>query len=108
MARVIPSTWLVTGASSGFGKSIAFAALNAGHKVIGTTRNVPNAEESFPAFSAEGGVWLHLDPGHKNSSDQFAMVSREYSIDVLVNNAGYAFIGGVEDTRSVVAFSHCL
>ncbi|RYP14629.1 hypothetical protein DL765_006244 [Monosporascus sp. GIB2] len=93
-----PSTWLVTGASSGFGKSIAIAALAAGHKVIGTTRSVANAEKSFPDFVTKGGIWLQLDPAQKDAYEQFAKVSKEYDIDVLVNNAGYAFIGGIEDT----------
>ncbi|KAI1199405.1 hypothetical protein F5X97DRAFT_296387 [Nemania serpens] len=91
------TSWLITGASSGLGQSIAIAALQAGHKVIGTTRNVSQAEKSSPTFAEKGGIWVHLDPAQKNSHDQFAKVSKEHDIDVLVNNAGYAFIGGVED-----------
>lgn len=99
MATKTASTWLITGASSGFGKSIAVAALKAGHKVIGATRNVSNGEKSFPEFSAQGGIWIQVDPGHKDSYEQFAKYSKEHDVDVLVNNAGYGFIGGVEDTR---------
>lgn len=99
MAAARPSTWLITGASSGFGKSLAFEALKAGHKVIGTSRDLRRAEESCPDFVANGGMWLSLDPSQKSSYEKFAKCSQEYSIDVLVNNAGYAFIGGVEDTR---------
>ena len=99
MAAARPSTWLITGASSGFGKSLALEALKAGYKVIGTSRDVRKAEESCPEFAANGGVWLSLDPSQKSAYEQFAKCSQEYSIDVLVNNAGYAFIGGVEDTR---------
>ena len=99
MATARPSTWLITGASSGFGKSLAFEALKAGHKVIGTSRDLRKAEESFPNFTANGGVWLSLDPSQKSSYEHFVNCSQKYSIDVLVNNAGYAFIGGVEDTR---------
>jgi NADP-dependent 3-hydroxy acid dehydrogenase YdfG len=99
MAAAPPSTWLITGASSGFGKSLALEALKAGHKVIGTTRDVRKTEESCPEFAANGGVWLGLDPAQKNAYEQFTKCSQEHSVDVLVNNAGYAFIGGVEDTR---------
>lgn len=102
------TSWLITGASSGLGQSIAIAALQAGHKVIGTTRNVSQAEKSSPIFSEKGGIWVQLDPAQKNSYDQFAKVSKEHDIDVLVNNAGYAFIGGVEDIRSVSNPSFCV
>ncbi|KAL4788074.1 NAD(P)-binding protein [Aspergillus varians] len=93
-----PPTWLITGASSGLGKSLALAALGAGNKVIGTTRDVGKAEAAFPDFSAKGGIWISLDPAQTDAYDQFAKCSQEHDVDVLVNNAGYAFIGGVEDT----------
>lgn len=98
-----PPTWLITGASSGFGKSLALQALETGFKVIGTTRDVANAHAQVPDFAAKGGIWLGLDPGSEDAFEQFSKVSSEHGgIDVLVNNAGYAFIGGVEDTRYVI------
>ncbi|TVY83536.1 putative short-chain type dehydrogenase/reductase VdlC, partial [Lachnellula suecica] len=98
MAATRTSTWLITGASSGFGKSIALVALKAGYKVIGTTRDAIKAETSFPDFSAKGGIWVKLDPAQKDAFDLFSKYSREHDVDVLVNSAGYAFIGAVEDT----------
>ncbi|KAK4867922.1 hypothetical protein LT330_007581 [Penicillium expansum] len=91
-------TWLITGASSGIGKSLASEALKAGYKVIATTRDVGKAEAAYPDFSTKGGIWIGLDPAQKDAYDQFAKYSQEHNVDVLVNNAGYAFIGGVEDT----------
>ncbi|KAI1274543.1 hypothetical protein F5Y07DRAFT_210425 [Xylaria sp. FL0933] len=93
-----PLSWLITGASSGLGLSICMAALQAGHKVIGATRDVAKAEKANPDFSSKGGIWVQLDPAQKDSYDEFAKISKEHDIDVLVNCAGYAFIGGVEDT----------
>lgn len=75
------------------------AALRAGYKVVGTTRNVEAAKASNPDFISQGGIWLQLDPGHPNSGTQFAQAALDHDIDVLVNSAGYAFIGGVEDSR---------
>ncbi|KAI0407736.1 hypothetical protein F4802DRAFT_525333 [Xylaria palmicola] len=95
-ARV--STWLVTGASTGIGRSISIAALNAGQRVVGTTRDVAKAQAANPEFASKGGVWLQLDPAHPDSASHFARVQEQHDIDVLVNNAGYAFVGGVEDT----------
>lgn len=94
-------TWLITGASSGLGKAIAMEALNANHRVIGTTRDIDQAKASYPDFGNNGGIWIRLDPAQDDAYDRFAELAVEYSVDVLVNSAGYAFIGGVEDTRSV-------
>ncbi|PWY88609.1 NAD(P)-binding protein [Aspergillus sclerotioniger CBS 115572] len=95
------STWLITGASSGLGKSLVLEALKAGHRVIGTTRDITKAKTACPEFSAKGGIWMELDPAQKDAQDQFAKCAQEYDVDVLVNNAGYAFIGGVEDTSEI-------
>ena len=94
-------TWLITGASSGLGKSLALAALKAGHKVVATTRDVGRAEKSCPDFSTQGGIWVELDPAQEDAYYLFTKFAQEHYVDVLVNNAGYAFIGGVEDTRLV-------
>ncbi|KAI1822034.1 NAD(P)-binding protein [Xylaria intraflava] len=97
MASGNVSTWLVTGASAGFGQAISMAALTAGHRVIGGTRDVAKAEAANPGFTAKGGIWMQLDPSHPSAFDQFSKGQGGYDIDVLVNNAGYAFVGGVED-----------
>ena len=100
MAASTPlSTWLITGASSGLGKSLALAALKANHRVLGTTRDVAKAQSSSPDFEAQGGIWICLDPSQEDAYERFGTLASRYRVDVLVNNAGYAFIGGVEDTR---------
>ncbi|KAF5868379.1 putative short chain oxidoreductase protein [Botrytis fragariae] len=91
-------TWLITGASSGIGKSLALEALKSGARVVGTTRDIDKAEISFPEFVKRGGIWIALDPAQKDAFERFSKCATEYDIDVLINNAGYAFIGGVEDT----------
>ena len=91
--------WLITGASSGLGRALALQVLRAGHKVIGTTRNIHSAQKSCHDFATNGGLWVKLDPGQKTAENDFRKLAQGYEIDVLVNNAGYAFVGGVEDTR---------
>ena len=111
MATSGSSTWLITGASSGFGKSLALEALKAGHKVVGATRDIEKAEISCPEFAAKGGIWVQLDPAEKSAFDKFARCSQEHNIDILVNNAGYALIGGIEDTGFVLSSErvlHCI
>jgi len=99
MATSQPRTWLITGASSGFGKALALYALRAGDKVIGTTRHLKNAKQSCPELETLNGIWCNLDPSSKAAGEQFLKLWQEYKIDVLVNNAGYAFLGALEDTE---------
>ena len=40
--------WFVTGANSGFGTSIAKAALAAGDQVVATARNMDKLRSAFP------------------------------------------------------------
>jgi short-subunit dehydrogenase len=91
--------WLVTGASSGLGAEIALAALRAGHKVIATARNPAKAAEANPQISELGGTWIELDVTDSNTSKKVKDSINETGgvIDVVVNNAGYSLLGGIED-----------
>lgn len=92
-------TWLVTGASSGFGTEVALAALNKGDKVVGTARNVAKAEKANPSFTKLGGHWLELDVTSPKCEEIVAKAVKEHNINVLINNAGYAEGGTLEDSR---------
>ncbi|KAF7898823.1 uncharacterized protein EAF01_008036 [Botrytis porri] len=91
-------TWLITGASSGKGKSLAIEALKSGARVVGTNRDIDKGEMSFPEFVKRGEIWITLDPAHKDAFEIFSRCATEHNIDVLINNADYTMIGGVEDT----------
>jgi NAD(P)-dependent dehydrogenase (short-subunit alcohol dehydrogenase family) len=83
-------TVLVTGASRGIGRAIATLLTERGYRVFGTSRH-PDEAESAPYRM------LQLDVREEASVAQcLSTVGRD--IDVLVNNAGYAFVGAVEET----------
>lgn len=91
-------TWLITGASSGLGAAIALAALNAGHSVVAGARNPTKALKSNPAeIQQRGGIWLKLDVSTPEAELIAAKAAREHGVNVLVNNAGYALRGAMED-----------
>ncbi|KAI0377071.1 putative short chain oxidoreductase/dehydrogenase [Hypomontagnella monticulosa] len=92
--------WLVTGASRGLGLEIVKAALKAGHAVVACYRNKAKiSATAFAEVEALGGTWLELDVAGENVESQVQSVVVQYGrIDVLVNNAGYAILGSIEET----------
>ena len=92
-------TFLITGVSSGLGQAFAGAALEAGHRVIGTVRR-PSDADAFAARAAGRAYPLVLDVTDFEAIP--AAVSRAEQqagpIDVLVNNAGYGHEGVLEES----------
>jgi NAD(P)-dependent dehydrogenase (short-subunit alcohol dehydrogenase family) len=83
---------LITGASSGFGKSIAVHLASLGHTVFGTSRS---QKESFA-----GVTMLPLDVTDDESVHELVkqVIAQAGKIDVLINNAGVGLCGSIEDT----------
>lgn len=94
-------TILVTGASSGLGKSIATFLHTQGHTVFGTSRFPQNYPEiPFPL--------LALDVNDAGSIDLFfaELTQMTNRIDVLVNNAGVGITGAVEEVNLAALRTH--
>lgn len=91
--------WLITGASSGFGRAIASAALAAGDTVVATARR-PEALDDLVAAHPDRAVAVQLDvTDTARIADVVAdTVLWHGRIDVVVNNAGMGLIGAVEET----------
>ncbi|MFC0037696.1 SDR family NAD(P)-dependent oxidoreductase [Actinomadura rayongensis] len=83
--------WLITGASSGFGRAIARAAQAAGDTVVGAVRD-PAALDDLETVRLDV-----TDPAAVEAAVA-EVVARHGRIDVLVNNAGRSQIGAVEET----------
>lgn len=92
--------WLITGASSGFGRALADAALARGDTVVGTARNAGRLDE-FVESAPEGkasAVALDLTDPEQAQGAVDEVLERFGRIDVLVNNAGHGQVGAVEET----------
>lgn len=91
--------FFITGASSGFGRALAQAALDAGHRVVGTLRQ-PEAIGPFEAGHQGRAFGRLLDVTDEAAIHDVARdVERHIgAIDVLVNNAGYGHEGILEES----------
>jgi len=99
MATNQPRVWLITGASSGFGRAIAEAALAAGDIVVAAARRT-DALADLIASAPERVTALALDV---TDTDRIRaavgeVLDRHGRVDVLVNNAGRGAIGAAEET----------
>ncbi|MEV8046881.1 oxidoreductase [Streptomyces griseoluteus] len=91
--------WLVTGASSGFGRAISEAALAAGDVVVGAARRTEALQDLVAARPGRMEA-LRLDVTDTGAAETAVrdVVARHGQIDVLVNNAGWTHVGAVEET----------
>src|SRR5437764_2211483 len=89
--------WLITGASSGFGRALAEAALGRGDRVVATARDVGQLSELAANERVHVVAMDVTDPGQRDEAVSQA-IARFGRIDVLVNNAGRTQVGAVEET----------
>ncbi|WP_433345205.1 SDR family NAD(P)-dependent oxidoreductase [Microtetraspora malaysiensis] len=90
--------WFVTGSSRGLGRNFVEAALSRGDKVAATARTTESLDE---LVAAHGDAVLPLAMDVTDKAAVFESVTRAVEhfgrLDVIVNNAGYAQIGAVEE-----------
>ncbi|MGH3210117.1 MAG: oxidoreductase [Trebonia sp.] len=91
--------WLITGASSGFGRAITEAAVAADDTVIATARNREVLSGIAAAHPGQVEA-LALDVTDTAAIEATVqdVIARHGRIDVLVNNAGRAHVGAAEET----------
>ncbi len=90
--------FLISGASRGLGRAITEAALRAGHRVVAGVRSTSALDD----LAAQYPDALSVVPLDVTDDDQVraavtTAVNTFGRLDVLVNNAGYANIGAIED-----------
>ena len=93
-------TWFITGCSTGFGRVLSEQLLARGDRVIATARNADRIEdlrahaknpEQFLSYPLDVTDFSEI---RKVASDAIQKAGR---IDVLVNNAGYGYVGALEE-----------
>src|SRR5215469_15231223 len=91
-------TWLITGASRGFGRAFTRAALAVGDRVAATARNTSSLDDLAAEF---GDAILPIALDVTDRDAVFAAVRQAHDhfgrLDVVVNNAGYGVSGAVEE-----------
>ena len=101
MPSINGKTALVTGASSGIGKSTVEKLLAAGVKVYAVARRV----EKMADLQAKGAQILSMDVTSDDSitAGISSVLEKETAVDFLINNAGYGSYGSVEDIPIIEA-----
>ena len=97
-------TWFITGASRGFGREWATAALERGDRVAATARDTATLDDLVQRFG-DAVLPLQLDVADREAD--VAAVQRAHEtfgrLDVVVNNAGYGHFGMVEEATEAEA-----
>jgi NAD(P)-dependent dehydrogenase (short-subunit alcohol dehydrogenase family) len=97
-------TWFITGASKGFGFEIARAALVMGDRVVAAVRGEPGKVAA--ALGDDPGLLVVSMDVTKESEVQAAAgqaIAHFGRLDIVVNNAGYGIVGGIEEISDAEA-----
>ena len=91
-------TWLITGASRGFGRVWAEAALGRGDNVAATARNAADVADLQDRFG-DAALPLALDVCDADQVRHAVGQAHAHfgRLDVVLNNAGYSLVGTVEE-----------
>lgn len=94
--------WFITGASRGFGRVWAEAALKRGDRVAATARALAGVATLAQRYG-KSVLPLALDVTDANQvSDAVTRAHAHFGrLDVVINNAGYALVGAIEEAREV-------
>lgn len=92
------SVWLITGCSSGLGRALAGKVLENGYRAVVTARDATTVRDIVRRYG-DRAIAVDLDVTQPAQIDAAlkAATERFGQIDVLVNNAGYGYIGAIEE-----------
>lgn len=93
-----PKTIFITGANSGFGFAIASAAVQMGHKVIGTVRSESSRAVLVEALPEACPVLCDVTEFERLPQVVRQAEEEHGPVEVLINNAGYGHEGIIEES----------
>ncbi len=91
--------WFITGCSTGFGRELASLVLDRGFRAVVTARD-PAKIQDLAAGREGRALALKMDVTSKAQAAEAVQKAEAAfgSIDVLVNNAGYGYVGALEES----------
>ena len=91
--------WFITGCSTGFGRELAKLVLDRGYRAVITARD-PGKIQDLTAGREGRALALQLDVTDKAEvAEAVKQAEAKFgSIDVLVNTAGYGYVGALEES----------
>jgi NAD(P)-dependent dehydrogenase (short-subunit alcohol dehydrogenase family) len=97
--RSIP-VWFITGCSTGFGRELAKSVLARGLRAVVTARDTDTIRD-LVAGQQDRALVLELDVTKPAQVSQAVRKAEEAfgSINVLVNNAGFGYLGAIEESE---------
>src|ERR1700726_5102167 len=90
--------WLVTGSSRGLGRAIVEAGLAAGNKVLATARDIQPLHDLSERHGDQIKLFaLDVTDGSAAASAVKAAIGAFGSLEVVINNAGWANLSSLQD-----------
>ena len=93
--------WFITGASRGFGRVWAEAALKRGDKVAATARSLASIAELNEKYG-DNVLTLELDVTNPDQAKTAVAQANAHfgRLDIILNNAGYSLVGTIEEASA--------
>jgi NADP-dependent 3-hydroxy acid dehydrogenase YdfG len=93
--------WFITGASRGFGRTWADAALKRGDKVAATARNLASIADLKEKYGSNV-LTLELDVTQTGQVQTAVAQAHAHfgRLDIVLNNAGYSLVGTIEEASA--------
>jgi NADP-dependent 3-hydroxy acid dehydrogenase YdfG len=97
----VSKVWFITGASRGFGRVWADAALKRGDKVAATARTLASIADLKEKYGASV-LTLELDVTNPDQVKTVVAQAHAYfgRLDIVLNNAGYSLVGTIEEASA--------